>query len=126
MAKTTRGEIKVVGTSGQVSLGKRYAGRTFELERLEGGTLVLRPVALVPENELWTVQERARSEVGEGPAPDWVADWLRHRIPPASGATAREILEQGRGRLAPRAARKPAKARRPARPHHKRGGGADR
>jgi hypothetical protein len=49
VAKTTRTEIKVVGISGQISIGKRYAGKTFELERLDDGTVVIRPVSLVPE-----------------------------------------------------------------------------
>ena len=33
-------EIKVVGKSGQISLGKRYAGKTLRLERRRDGTLV--------------------------------------------------------------------------------------
>jgi hypothetical protein len=153
MARTTRGKIKIVGTSGQISLGKRYAGRTFELERLDDGTLLLRPVALVPENQIWRVEDMPRSEVSEGPTSsttgatstpsdtepgssdrhtatlDWVAEWLRHRIPPASGPTAREILDRGRGRLAtasPRSMRKGANPSRTARPRGRRGGGADR
>lgn len=31
MAATSTGEIKVVGKSGQISLGKRYAGKMLEL-----------------------------------------------------------------------------------------------
>ena len=34
-------EIKVVGKSGQISLGKRYAGKTLRLERRQDGTMVL-------------------------------------------------------------------------------------
>jgi hypothetical protein len=36
-----------------------------------------------------------------GETMDWVAEWLQHRIPAGEpGPTAREILEQGRDRLA--------------------------
>lgn len=66
MASTATGEIKVVGKSGQISLGKRYAGKTLELQRLEDGSLVLRPVVLVPESQLWTLEEPHRSAIARG------------------------------------------------------------
>jgi hypothetical protein len=39
--------LKTVGTSGQLTLGKKYAGRHFELEERPSGDLVLHPVRLV-------------------------------------------------------------------------------
>ena len=39
--------LKTVGTSGQLTLGKKYSGRHFELEERPSGELVLRPVRLV-------------------------------------------------------------------------------
>jgi hypothetical protein len=39
--------FKTVGTSGQLTLGKKYSGRHFEVEELATGELVLRPVRLV-------------------------------------------------------------------------------
>src|SRR6184192_1957106 len=71
MATETAGEIKVVGKSGQISLGKRYAGKTLELRRLEDGSLLLRAVAMVPESQLWTLQEPHRSRIASGLA--WAA-----------------------------------------------------
>ena|ERR1700733_4422228 len=64
-------EIKVVGKSGQISLGKDYAGKIFRLERRDGGTLVLTAVAMVPESQLWTLQEPHRSRIERGIA--WAA-----------------------------------------------------
>jgi hypothetical protein len=133
----TRSEIKVVGSSGQISLGKRYAGTTLTLERLDDGAILLRPVTLVPEQR-WAAQDEAASEIAErAPSPragrrsagadaaeptasgrtpmpstpDWVAEWLRHRIPPATGPTAREILEEGRARRAGSPRTPPKRAR---------------
>lgn len=63
---TATGELKVVGRSGQISLGKRYAGKTLELQRLEDGSLLLRAVAMVPESQLWTLQEPDRSRIARG------------------------------------------------------------
>jgi len=68
-------EIKVVGKSGQISLGKSHAGRILRLERRTDGTLVLTPTALVPETQLWTLEEPDRSRIQRGLA--WAA-----RTPP--------------------------------------------
>ncbi len=59
-------EIKVVGKSGQISLGKRYAGKTLRLERRPDGTVLLTAVAMVPENQLWTLHEPHRSRIERG------------------------------------------------------------
>ncbi len=61
-----RVEIKVVGKSGQISLGKRYAGKTLRLERRRDGTVVLTAVAMVPESQLWTLEEPHRSRIERG------------------------------------------------------------
>ena len=61
-----RVEIKVVGRSGQISLGKSYAGKTLRLERRLDGTVVLTAVAMVPENQIWTVEEPHRSRIERG------------------------------------------------------------
>lgn len=64
-------EIKVVGKSGQISLGKRYAGKLLRLERRDDGTVVLTTVAMVPERQLWTTEEPHRSRIARGLA--WAA-----------------------------------------------------
>jgi hypothetical protein len=59
-------EIKVVGKSGQISLGKNYAGKTLRLERRPDGTMLLTAVAVVPESQLWTIEEPHRSQIARG------------------------------------------------------------
>jgi hypothetical protein len=59
-------EIKVVGESGQISLGKSYAGKVFRVERSVGGRIVLTAVAMVPESHLWTLSEPHRSRIRRG------------------------------------------------------------
>jgi hypothetical protein len=39
--------LKVVGASGQLTLGKKFAGQHFEVEARPGGELVLHPVRVV-------------------------------------------------------------------------------
>jgi hypothetical protein len=64
-------EIKVVGKSGQISLGKGYAGKTLRVERHEDGSIVLTAVAIVPESQRWTLEEPHRSRIARGLA--WAA-----------------------------------------------------
>ncbi len=61
-----RVELKVVGKSGQISLGKSYAGKTLRLERRSDGTMLLTAVAVVPEHQLWTLEEPHRSQIARG------------------------------------------------------------
>jgi hypothetical protein len=65
-------EFKVVGKSGQISLGKSYAGKTLRVERQGDGSIVLTAVAMVPESQLWTLEEPHRSRIARGLA--WAAD----------------------------------------------------
>jgi hypothetical protein len=58
--------VKVVGKSGQISLGKRFAGKRVRLEYRDDGSILLTAVALVPESELWTLQEPHKSRIERG------------------------------------------------------------
>lgn len=56
---TSGADIKRVGKSGQISVGKQYAGRYFREEVRKDGAIVLTPVAVLPESH-WTVRDRAK------------------------------------------------------------------
>lgn len=64
-------EIKVVGKSGQISLGKSYAGKTLRVERHQDGRIVLTAVAMIPESQLWTLEDPHRARIERGLA--WAA-----------------------------------------------------
>jgi hypothetical protein len=64
-------EVKIVGRSGQISLGKRYAGKTLRMERFKDGRIVLTAVAMVPESQLWTLAKPHRTRIERGL--DWAA-----------------------------------------------------
>ena len=81
-------EFKVVGKSGQISLGKRYAGKTLRVERQEDGSIKLTAVAMVPERQLWTVQEPDVSRIARGLA--WAART------PAAETEIDPLLKKGR------------------------------
>jgi hypothetical protein len=46
-------EVKTIGASGQISLGKEHAGRTVTVEQIEDGVWVVKSARVIPENELW-------------------------------------------------------------------------
>jgi len=58
--------LKEVGASGQISLGKKYAGQLFQVETLADGSIVMRPVKVVPATP--SVQEEP-ARYGTQPAP---------------------------------------------------------
>ena len=79
---------RTVGRSGQISIGKRYAGKTLRLERFKDGRIVLTAVAMVPESQLWTLTEPDRSRIERGldwaaktsPAETDIDDLLKRRV----------------------------------------------
>jgi hypothetical protein len=70
-SEAVRTEIKVVGKSGQISLGKSYAGKTLQVQRRADGSILLTAVTVVPESQLWTLEEPHRTAIAEGLA--WAA-----------------------------------------------------
>jgi hypothetical protein len=65
-------ELKRVGQSGQISVGRELAGKLLRMEQLEGGRLLLTPVVDVPESQLWTLREPDKSRIERGLA--WAAE----------------------------------------------------
>ena len=51
--------LKEVGASGQISLGKKYAGQLFKMQQAPDGTITLMPVKVVPAPH--TVEEKTAS-----------------------------------------------------------------
>ncbi len=75
-------EIKVVGQSGQISLGKRFAGKMLRMEHLGDGKIVLTAVRMVPESQFWTLEEPHRSRIQRGLA--WAAQTKPRETDPST------------------------------------------
>jgi hypothetical protein len=52
-AVTDHQVIKSIGSSGQISLGKEYAGRQVLIENPEPGVWMIRTATVIPDNEKW-------------------------------------------------------------------------
>ena len=54
---------KQVGASGQISLGKEYAGRTVLIDSSEPGVWVIKTAQTIPDSELWLHQPKASARL---------------------------------------------------------------
>ena len=61
--------VKVVGSNGQMSLGKEFAGREVLVEERGPGVWLVRTALVVPENELWLHRPESRDDLQR--ALDW-------------------------------------------------------
>ncbi|MBT3388649.1 MAG: hypothetical protein HN417_12005 [Desulfobacula sp.] len=57
--------IKTVGSSGQISLGKKFAGRTVMLSEWDKGVWLLKLGEFIPDNEKWIHAADIQSEINE-------------------------------------------------------------
>ena len=55
--------VKQVGASGQISLGKEFAGRTVVVDSREPGVWVIKTAQTIPDSELWLHQPEAAARL---------------------------------------------------------------
>ena len=61
--------IKTVGSSGQISLGKKFAGQTVMLSELDPGVWLIKLGRFIPENEKWLYAPDVETALNK--AVDW-------------------------------------------------------
>jgi hypothetical protein len=57
--------VKTIGSSGQIALGKEYAGRHVLIDEIERGVWVVKLGNFVPESERWLHRPRAKGDLEE-------------------------------------------------------------
>ena len=57
--------IKTIGTSGQISLGKEYAGRNVLVDRIGKGVWILKLGEFIPDSEKWLFQAEVQRDLDE-------------------------------------------------------------
>ncbi len=78
--------VKVVGANGQISLGKKYAGRQVIVEEREPGVWLLRTATVIPDNEAWLDEQAMRdlqvslSRAQTNPPDDSTTDAILKRL----------------------------------------------
>ncbi len=51
--------VKVIGSNGQISLGKQFAGKQVLVEEQEPGVWMIRTAQVIPDNERWIHEPEA-------------------------------------------------------------------
>jgi hypothetical protein len=57
--------IKTIGRSGQIALGKEYAGRSVLIDQLEPGVWIIKLGEFIPDSERWLYDAQVQHEVEE-------------------------------------------------------------
>lgn len=70
--------VKTVSPSGQISLGKKYAGRTVIIEQPQEGEWHIKTGATIPENELWLHTPEMKQNLKD------YFEWAANRNPQAT------------------------------------------
>ncbi len=70
--------IKTIGRSGQITLGKEYAGRHVLVDQIGPGVWIIKLGQFIPDNERWLWDARIQEELDEA------IDWAENHPPDAS------------------------------------------
>lgn len=64
-------QTKIVGSSGQISIGKQYAGQQVIVEEIEPGEWRIQTAITIPKSQAWVHTKSSQAELGE--ALEWAA-----------------------------------------------------
>ena len=57
--------VKTVGNSGQISLGKKFAGQHVLVDEIESGVWIVKLGRFIPQNELWLHSDGVKADLEE-------------------------------------------------------------
>jgi hypothetical protein len=83
--------VKSVGASGQISLGKEFAGRQVLVETPEPGVWVIRTATVVPDNERWLHSPAVKQGLAEA------LEWAAKTPPKATDLSALKVSKKKNG-----------------------------
>ena len=58
-------QVKTIGTNGQLSLGKEFAGKIVLIDQIEEGTWIIKCGEFVPDSEKWLFKENNIKKIDE-------------------------------------------------------------
>ncbi len=71
-------EVKTIGRSGQISLGKEFAGKHVLIDRSSPGVWVIKLGKFVPDNERWLFEKKVKQDL------DKAIGWAEKNPPKAT------------------------------------------
>ena len=84
--------VKSIGTSGQISLGKEYAGRKVLVENPEPGVWIIRTATIIPDNERWLHEPDVKKNLARGL--DWAVKNVAKESRPSTVKTKKAHAEK--------------------------------
>lgn len=76
-------QFRVVGANGQVSIGKKFAGKLVAVNENDKGEVVIKPGEFIPDNEKWLYRDGNLEKIGAAlewarktPSQDNFDEWL--------------------------------------------------
>lgn len=78
--------IKMIGANGQISIGKKFAGRQVLVEEQEPGVWLIRTATITPDNERWLKELQAKADLAHA------LEWARTNTP--NDANTDSIIEK--------------------------------
>ena len=57
--------IKTIGSNGQISLGKEYAGKSVLVDEIEPGVWIVKIGQFIPDSERWMHEPAAKAKLDE-------------------------------------------------------------
>ena len=67
--------IKTIGSNGQLSLGKAFAGKTVAVEQLDDSTWLIKSGEFVPESEKWLHKKEQEEKLSKS------LNWTKNNKP---------------------------------------------
>ena len=58
-----RSDVKTIGASGQISLGKQYAGKTVTIDEVEPGVWWIKTAQVIPDSEMYLHTPEAKASL---------------------------------------------------------------
>ena len=74
-------QIKIVGASGQISLGKQYAGQQVMIEEIEPGEWRIQSAITIPKSQTWVHSKEVQADL------DSALDWATKNPPKQTALT---------------------------------------
>ena len=74
-------QTKVVGASGQISIGKQYAGQQVIIEEIEPGEWRIQTAITIPKSQAWVHTQSTQAEL------DRALDWAVNNAPKQTALT---------------------------------------
>ena len=82
--------VKTIGKSGQIALGKEFAGKQVLVDRVEPGVWVVKLGEFVPDSERWLFRDSVSGDLDEA------VRWAETNVPQETDLEALEAEGAGR------------------------------